>query len=253
MSALSILAVVLINAVPLIGVLRYGWSANTVVLLYWWENFLTVAFTCVRIALHRRLTRKRGHWRRGVLGLHAFDKPETQSRLVGEYAGMAIPIVVLWGMMFVTFSLVVADRYDADPRWALMPQQVLQGGAWIAAAMSLEFLLDATTLRTRSFAWIKAYAGVRLGRLLIMAQLFYAGWFVALLLRSPWGILYAMIGLKTAWDLAVRATSGADAGTAAMPFRWLLSGGGEHENESDPDEMFIAVTADEEVMPRGSA
>jgi len=49
--------VLLVNAVPLYCVKELGWSASTVVVLFWFENLITVFFTCARIALHRALVR----------------------------------------------------------------------------------------------------------------------------------------------------------------------------------------------------
>ncbi|HSS06609.1 MAG TPA: DUF6498-containing protein, partial [Rhodanobacteraceae bacterium] len=42
----GILLVLLINAVPLVGVLRYEWSAINVLVLYWFENVLVAVCTC---------------------------------------------------------------------------------------------------------------------------------------------------------------------------------------------------------------
>src|SRR5258708_21491936 len=72
---LNLLFVLLVNAIPLYGVKFHGWSALTVVVLYWFENLLIAVFTCARIALHRQLTRKRGHRRKGQLGTQVNDKP----------------------------------------------------------------------------------------------------------------------------------------------------------------------------------
>jgi hypothetical protein len=245
MQLLGLLALLLVNAIPLVGVHWHGWSANTVILLYWCENALTVVFTCARIALHRRLTRKRGHWRGGVLGLHAYDKPQTQSRLLGEFAWRTGPIVLLWGMIFATMSLVFADRFNGE----LSPQQVLQGAVWMSAATTLDFLVDSATLRTRSFAWIKAYAGLRLGKVMVLQMLLYAGWLGGMLTRSPWGFFYTLIGLKTVWDLTAYFAAGKSAARQATALRWMFGWISGDRADEDPDEMFLVVKVDEEVMP----
>src|SRR3954470_24788495 len=66
---LNLVFVLLVNAVPLYGIKYLGWSIGTVLLLYWVESVLVAVFTCARIALHRALTRKSGHWRTGSLGV----------------------------------------------------------------------------------------------------------------------------------------------------------------------------------------
>jgi hypothetical protein len=59
----AVLTVLLVNAVPLIGIHRYGWSAANVLVLYWFENLLIAICTCIRLLVHRHLTRKKGYWR----------------------------------------------------------------------------------------------------------------------------------------------------------------------------------------------
>ena len=51
------------SSVPVVGTLAAGWSAATSLALYWCENLLGALLVAVLIARHRRLTRKRGHWR----------------------------------------------------------------------------------------------------------------------------------------------------------------------------------------------
>jgi hypothetical protein len=53
----------LLNAVPAYGIAKLGWSAPTVLVLYWLENLAVALLTTLRIVLHRHWTRKRGHWR----------------------------------------------------------------------------------------------------------------------------------------------------------------------------------------------
>jgi hypothetical protein len=60
-----------INAVPLGGVFLADWSPATALSLYWWENLIGAALVALRIALHRALTRKRGHHRL-QLGLQVY-------------------------------------------------------------------------------------------------------------------------------------------------------------------------------------
>ena len=61
---------------PLFGVKMFGWSVGVVLILYWLENLLIAVFTYARIALHRALTRKRGHWRTGTLGTKVNDQAQ---------------------------------------------------------------------------------------------------------------------------------------------------------------------------------
>src|SRR5437660_1381164 len=52
-----------INAVIIWGVGWEGWSGATALTVYWFENLFGSILVAVRIAIHRWLTRKRGHFR----------------------------------------------------------------------------------------------------------------------------------------------------------------------------------------------
>ena len=60
-SPLPLLWALLVNAVPLYGVLVAGWSWGTGFALYCCEYLLSVLFAILRMVIHRRLTRKRGY------------------------------------------------------------------------------------------------------------------------------------------------------------------------------------------------
>lgn len=198
---INLLFVLLVNAVPLVGVKYHGWSASTVVLLYWLENLFVAVFTCARIVLHRALTRKRGYWRTGQLGTKVNNQPSGQG-LLGEYAVIAFVFTFAHGIFVGAFTLIASSNHPDDPLWAVSGEQLRQGATWIFAAMALDFLADAASIRQRSFAWIKAYVGQRMGRILIMHLAIIFGMWGMMATESPFAVLYVLIALKTLWDLA---------------------------------------------------
>ena len=212
---LNLLFVLLVNAVPLYGVRQLGWSASTVVVLYWFENLLLAFFTCARIALHRKLTRKRGHWRGGTLGVEMNGKP-VRSGLLGEYAAMAFPFTLVHGIFVGAFVLIGAQDHSGDPHWAFSRAQFWQGAQWMTLALVADFLVDAAGMRQRSFAWIKAYVGARTGRVIIMHLAIIFGMWGMMATESPFAVLYVLIGLKTLWDVV---STRASTNPAALPER----------------------------------
>jgi hypothetical protein len=116
MRGLNLLFVLLINAVPLVGVKMFGWSVGVVLMLYWVENLLTAVFTTARIALHRALTRKRGHWRGGTLGTKVNNKP-SGSGLLGEYALMAFVFTLAHGIFVVAIVFIIGENKPDLPNW----------------------------------------------------------------------------------------------------------------------------------------
>ena len=257
---LNLLFVLLINAVPLVGVKMFGWSVGVVLMLYWVENLLTAAFTTARIALHRALTRKRGHWRGGTLGSKVNNKPSS-SGLLGEYALMAFVFTLAHGIFVVAIVFLIGENKPELENWTFSYEQFRQGALQMLALMSADFLIDALQMRSRSFAWIKAYTEKRMGRVLILHLAIIFGMGAMAMTESPFAVLYVLIGLKTLWDLAV-TNAGAKAATLPPePPAWALKfadtvakgKGGAAEMQADwkrsIEQARRAAIEDEEVMP----
>lgn len=256
-----VLFVLAVNAVPVYGVYYRGWSASTVVALYWAENLLVAVFTCARIALHRVLTRKRGHWRQGQLGTKVNDKPSSQG-LLGEYATMAFVFTAAHGLFVGAFIAIGGENHGGDAHWQFSRDQFVYGLQWIAATLALEFAFDAFTLRRRSFAWLKAYIGQRMGRVLVMHFVIIFGMFAMMTTDSPFAMLYVLIAFKTLWDLVAGGKAETAQALPQEPPRWaqsladsvVVEGGGSKAMRADWQRsraaMIAAAREDEEVMPR---
>jgi hypothetical protein len=57
-----VLEALVVNAVPIWGLLYAGWSLAAMLFFYWLANLFNTFFIGARIWLHRRLIHKRGHW-----------------------------------------------------------------------------------------------------------------------------------------------------------------------------------------------
>ena len=118
-------------------------------------------------------------------------------------------------------SLIAGQNHSDDPLWVISGEQLRRGVQWMAAAMTLELAIDAATMRSRSFAWIKSYVGQRMGRVLVMHLTIIFGMWGMMATESPFAVLYVLIALKTLWDLA-SSTAGAKASDLpAQPPAWL--------------------------------
>jgi len=218
MAWINALFALLVNAVPLYGVKFLGWSATTIVVLYWFENLLTAIFTCVRIVAHRAMTRKRGHWRGGQLGsdIKINDKPFKASSLLQEYAILAFVFTLAHGVFVGGFMLIFAQNHGDEPLWQFSADQFRQGVLTIFAVMVAELIVDLTGMRSRSFAWMRAYVQQRMGRVFVMHLTLIFGMVAMAATQSPFAVLYVLIGLKTLWDLAA-ATRSAKANANTRP------------------------------------
>ena len=202
MRGLRVLFALLINAVPVYGVLVEGWSATTILVLYWMENLLTAVATCLRIAIHRSWTQKRGHYHGGQLGVVVGGKSAKPiGTFLGEYATAALIFTLAHGVFVVALPLILASNHPDDPRWQLSLSQLRLGVSAVAAFLGLSLVADLPGLPTWSFARIRAYAQARLGRVLILHLTIIFGMFAIAFTESPYGFLYVLVGLKTLADV----------------------------------------------------
>jgi hypothetical protein len=264
---LSLLSVLLVNAVPLNGVLRLGWSAVMVVAMYWVENALGVVYTAARIALHRSLTRKRGHWRSGQLDAQV-NWHWKQGSLLRDYLKRAPLSTFLQGIfvaVFVAFAIRVLTAQQQHPDWEpyqrLSVAQFVHGAESMALAMTVGFALDALSMRQRSFAWIKRNVVGQQGRVVLLHFAMIVGIMAMIFTQSPVAVVYVLIALKTASDLYQWSLDARVDGVLAEPTPSVLQppkvGTGEStskdklvvQRERETQAMIRAAEEDEEVYP----
>jgi hypothetical protein len=205
MAWLNALFVLAVNAVPLYGALVLGWSAITIVVLYWFESVLVIAATIIRILAHRKLTRKSGHWRGGSLGGMQVNGRTVKSSLLSEYATIAIVFTAAHGV-FVAVIAFMATANRPEAQWHFSFSEFRYGAISIALFTLGDLIADLATLKQRSFAWISGYVQRRLGRVFVMHLTIIFGMFAMMAMDTPYALLYVFIGLKLLMDLG--GTSG---------------------------------------------
>ena len=205
----AVVLALLINAVPLIGVLYFEWSAINVLVLYWFENLMIGFCTLIRLVLHRRWTRKRGYWRHSNrLGIQVNNKP-AEMGLIGEYATGTFGFTLGHGIFVGAIAMIVHQNYPDQPMWQLSWAQVFRGAMAIAAFLGIELAIDLTRIRSASFSAIRDYAQARMGRIIVLHLAIIFGMMGMAWSGSPMAVLYVLIGLKTLADLLGVATRGA--------------------------------------------
>lgn len=256
----GILIVLMINAVPIIGVLRFGWSVTNVLVLYWFENLLIAVCTCVRIAVHRWLTQKRGYWRGGQVGVKV-NGQTVKSGLLGEYAAMAFLFTFAHGIFVGAIALILSQNFPDDPRWQVSFVQIGHGLLAISVMLAIELVADLFTIRSRSFAWMRSYVESRMSRVIVLHLAIIFGMMAMAATDSPLGILYVLIGLKTLTEIAAVIGQTARATNSVEPPAWSLrladkfgkdKGGAEKfakKWQADQEQARRNAIEDEEVMP----
>jgi hypothetical protein len=218
----AVLTVLLVNAVPLIGIHRYGWSAANVLVLYWFENLLIAVCTCIRLLVHRRLTRKKGYWRRrNRFGIEVNGAP-VKTGPIGEYATGAFAFTLAHGVFVAVIVMILAQNHPDEPMWQVSLSQVGRGAAAIAAMLGAELLVDLSSIRARSFAAMKDYAQGRMSRIVVLHLAIIFGMLAMAVSGSPFGVLYVLIGLKTLVELGAALARSRGESTDAAPPAWML-------------------------------
>ena len=203
LAAPRLLEVLAVNAVPLYGVVRDEWSLGTLLVLYWVENLLNTVFVSGRILLHRIATRKRGHWtaQRGVtVTTQMGGKQKTwaagePTTLLVSFVSTNLPFTLVHGIFVVAFVYGILEVGPSLPN-------LRRGVLGILAVQTIGFALDAATIRTRSFAWIRERSDAALGRMLIVHLGLIGGVFLFMWTERPPSFFVVFVSLKLLFDLA---------------------------------------------------
>jgi len=201
---IKLLLVLALNAIPFYGAMYLGWSVSTILALYWVENVMVIVATSARIVLHRRLTRKCGHWggaqpavEDGVTWI-----PTNANAFLREYLGLCVVFTLAHGIFVVAIVFGMHQKHPDDTLWQFSFDQFRNGVAGMAAVLAADLLADAGVLRRRSFAWLKIHVDRRSARVLILHIALIAGMLAIVTTDSPLALLGVLIGLKTLVDLS---------------------------------------------------
>lgn len=207
---LHALLAVAMNAVPVVGVLAFGWSVPTILVLFWLENVAITVAHCLRIAAHRRLTRRAGHWQH-VMTSNRVEHPTT---LLAGYAWMAGFFTFGHGIFVLLFALLVIPQHGGASAY-FDAGEFLAGARILLLITALDLALDLVGLRERSYAWIDQATARRMGRVVILHLGILFGAMAIAMSKVPVAMLMVLLGLKAVVDLAA-ALAGDKPGAADL-------------------------------------
>jgi hypothetical protein len=231
-SSFRLAQVCVVNAVPLGGIFLGGWSTATALVVYWFETLLATVFTAVRIAIHRKRTRKKGHY----FGASPVQRPQgTRGRQTGpsflsQFLVGSLLLTVLLGL-FLAVLLGTALRGSADL------DAIRSGFLWMAMAQLVGFMGDFGRIAQQPFAWVRSIATDVMGRIMLIHLGMLGGMFMMGWLGTPPAFFGTFALVKLAADLtavaATRDTRGKDLhGPPALVVRVLA--------RLDPDGGLVA-------------
>jgi len=241
---LRVIAVLLGNAVPVLGVLYRGWSPATVLTLFWCETMLQGLANTARILFHRRLTRQAGHWQGSIdvrAKLSEATHKETVSYLV-EYTRTVFVFSLAHALFLFVFMAALRQNADDPAPWVIRWSDLRQGIVYIGAVALAELLVDAVSLRDRPFTWLKAKVEASYGRVFVLHLGIIFGMMAVAATSRPFVLLLVIIGLKTVAEL-LGAIYGREALPERMP-RWFAAAM-RKAGKKDPQQEWERMRADE--------
>ena len=185
------------NAIPLIGVWRYGWSVGMLLLLFWLESVLLHAVALIKIRRHQVLTPKRGH----VDYVPSADpKGNSVGSYFAHYAQVAIIFTLAHGFFLGVILFMLAVNRPAEPQFQIDWASLRIGALWLALVASIDLFWDWSRLGQRSFLWLEIHTGKRLTRVLLMHLTLIFGMGAMAFYESPMSLLLVFLGLKWLLD-----------------------------------------------------
>jgi len=246
-----------LNAIPLIGVWKFGWSGGTVLLLFWIETLLGHFGAMIKIRRHATLTRKRGHF-----GYVAVDKAGTQKgSYFAHFSSIAMVFTFAHGIFLGAILAMLAVNRPELVQFQVHWLDLRNGAALVLLLVLVDLAMDLPGIGARSFFWLENQTGKRLSRVLVMHLTIIFGFGAMALSESPMGFLLVFLALKTVFDAmssGVRDDAPMDAGFPDKPpalLRYLDSKRKDRKESLDEywakgrDEAMKRRRRHEEVVP----
>lgn len=190
-----------LNSVPAFGYFGQQWSVGTTLAVYWIETVLVIACVAVRIILHRRVTRKAGHWNvpvsthtttRGRVRL----RHHTSTLLAGFLTIMGV-FTAAHGVFLAMLVFVVLPQQGAGIATADLSAAVTMMGLFLALGLATDLI----GLRERSFRWIERTVELAQGRMFVTHLTIIFGMGAMAYWGAPGALFAVFVGLKTLVDL----------------------------------------------------
>jgi hypothetical protein len=184
----SLAALVLANAVPILGVLFLGWTVFPLVLLYWLENVVVGGFNVAKLLMAQ--PREPAFWL-GKLFLIPF--------FMLHFGGFTYVHGVLVVAFFGPKGTQPFDLLTAVPA-AIRANQLGWGVLSLVISHGLSFYWNYIKSGEYQRASLNVLMGQPYGRIIVLhLTVLFGGW-VVMLLGSPLFALVLLVGLKTAAD-----------------------------------------------------
>jgi len=212
-----------VNSIPAAGFLGEGWSIGTTLLLYWIETVVVIVLVSLRIVLHRRWTRKAGHWAAEQTVTTTTGGKRTtrhgKTTLLAGFLGVMIPFTAAHGIFVAAIAFLLLPQEGGEAARVSFADLRL-GLLGMTSFLALGLLFDLVALRDRSFAWIERVSQRAQGRMFLTHLTIIFGMGAMAWLDAPIGLFLVFAGLKLLGDLGGLFAKD-DVALQPEPPRWL--------------------------------
>lgn len=195
----AVIAALLVNAVYVGGLLVYGTSATTLMLLFWLETALIIAGHHVRLSAHRPLP---GEPKPEPVTMTVNGKPKKVPWRVA-WLWMALPFTLIHGLMVVMLALLPFNGLYDNPGWRVQWDQVGQGWLLLVLFAAGGLYAGLREFGRTSFAELKATVERDTARVVVLHVGIIVGIFVVAWLGVATGPLLVIVVLKALVDVAL--------------------------------------------------
>ena len=159
-----VLALLVVNAVPVAGWFVEGWSAGTTLVVYWFETVAACIFVSARIVAHQRWSPRRGHVS------YLAPKSNRQRSQTSFLQGFLVTSLVFSAAhgLFLGVILFMLDRNGQGDLAGVDWRSVKLGSLYVLIALAIDFVVDLPGLRQWSFWQIEQTANRSLGRVVVV-------------------------------------------------------------------------------------
>ncbi len=186
-----------INFVPAGGWFFGGWSAGTLLGVYWFENVAASLLVALRIMIQCRLAPRRGHFYYRVRGQVA----KGGGSLLSYFLPTSLIFSAAHGLFLaVIFFILSAKGHGAEVQ--INFPELLRGCGLVQALLIAIFLIDLWNLRRQPFAWIERLTAVNLSRVVLVHLAIIFGIAVAAFTGVNTAFFSVFIVLKTMSDFS---------------------------------------------------
>jgi hypothetical protein len=193
-----VLALLVVNAVPVAGWFVEGWSAGTTLVVYWVETVAACLFVSARIVAHQRWSPSRGH--------AAYLPPKSgRQRSKGSFLqGFLVTSLVFSAAhgLFLGVILFMLEHNGQGDLAGVDWRSVKLGTVYVLIALAIDFVVDMPGLRRWSFWQIEQTANRSLGRVAVVHLTLVLGMFGAAMTDAS-ALFGVFVVLKTLYALSM--------------------------------------------------